>query len=172
MRKFLTFFVLGFLLLVVQAQNQNQNPYPIKYLANVVYIVDGDTLHAKDENGLKHKIRIANIDAPEMNQRDGKGSRENLLFLVDENVEVTTLYKDRYKREVSNIYYKNQDIALQQVRDGYAWIFPTYAKKYLTEDRLKIYYQAQEEAKMKKRGLWQNYEVIPPWVFRKNLKTI
>ncbi|QRN41220.1 MAG: thermonuclease [Neisseriaceae bacterium] len=172
MRKFLVSLMFGFLLLVIQAQPQNHKSYPIKYVANVAYIVDGDTLHVKDLNGLKHKIRVANIDAPEMNQADGERSRQNLLFLVNKNVEVIVLYMDRYRREVSNIYYKNQDIAFKQVKDGYAWIYPGYAKKYLSSYRLKTYYQAQENAKIKRLGLWRNYGAIPPWLFRKNSKAI
>ena len=39
----------------------------------------GDTVHIIDSDGRKHKIRMAYIDAPEINQAYGTQSRDNLI---------------------------------------------------------------------------------------------
>ena len=38
----------------------------------VVRVWDGDTLHLQDGSGYRHKIRLAGIDAPELEQAQGK----------------------------------------------------------------------------------------------------
>ena len=58
----------------------------------VVKVVDGDTITVQDVMGRKHRIRLAGIDAPEMNQPYGLHSKNNLMSLVDGEM-VTVQYK-------------------------------------------------------------------------------
>lgn len=170
MNKLLLCLVFGLLFIVAHAKI-NSTGYAYEYVAKVVYIVDGDTVYVQDKDGVQHKIRIANIDAPEKNQSYGNYSRENLLFLTNKNVVIKTRYHDHYGREVSDIYHQDNDIGLQQIKDGCAWMYPSYAKKYLPKNRLKTYYQAQKEAQITKTGLWKEKSAIPPWEFRRNFSS-
>ncbi|TDJ48625.1 MAG: hypothetical protein E2O44_07495 [Nitrospina sp.] len=58
----------------------------------VVKVADGDTITVQDDMGRKHRIRLAGIDAPEMNQPYGLHSKNNLMSLVDGEM-VTVQYK-------------------------------------------------------------------------------
>ena len=58
----------------------------------VVKVADGDTITVQDDMGRKHRIRLAGIDAPEMNQPYGLHSKNNLMSLVDGEM-VTVQYE-------------------------------------------------------------------------------
>ena len=47
----------------------------------VVKITDGDTVHVLDSANVRHKIRLASIDAPERKQAFGKKAKEHLSSL-------------------------------------------------------------------------------------------
>jgi endonuclease YncB( thermonuclease family) len=58
------------------------------------------------------------------------------------------------------------DISVNEimVRDGYAWWFKNYSKKYWFG---KLECEAQEF----KKGIWNENNNIPPWKFRKNKRS-
>ena len=65
----------------------------------------------------------------------------------------------------NNIYtYKNKDINLQQVKDGYAWVYKKYSNN-------QTYYKEETKAKESKKGLWIEKNAIAPWEFRKQKKS-
>ena len=87
----------------------------------VIRVVDGDTVYVLDEKKKQHNIRLAGIDAPERGQPYGKAATKYLKELITgKNVCVDWYKKDRYKRLVGVIHYKNQDINYQMVQKGYA----------------------------------------------------
>ncbi len=45
-------------------------------------VVDGDTLDVEHEDGTVNKIRLANIDAPELAQEGGQEAKDALESLV------------------------------------------------------------------------------------------
>ena len=139
-----------------------------EYLGEVAYVVDGDTLYVKDSWGNKHKIRIANIDAPEMKQAGGKNSRSSLLPLSKQQVTVLVISIDRYHREVAEIYWHGQDIGLKQIMTGQAWVYRHYAKINLPVERFNSYYLAEQNAHQMHLGLWRE-QAIPPWLYRRHL---
>ena len=100
------------------------------YTGRVSSVSDGDTLHVTDSDGLKHKIRLAYIDAPELQQAYGTRSHQNLKRAADgENVNVTVFELDRYGREVAQVRMDGEDLNLMQIRDGAAWHYNAYAAK-------------------------------------------
>lgn len=60
---------------------------------------------------------------------------------------------------------KTLDVGLAQVKSGMAWWYRKYAHKQSPEDRGR-YEFAEQEAKAKKVGLWQDKNPIPPWEYR------
>ena len=101
---------------------QKRNPTaPHTYRGKISKIHDGDTLHVIDEDGAKHKIRMAYIDAPEINQAYGTHSRDNLIDAADgKKVKVRVFETDRYQREVAQVSVGTTDLNLMQLRDGAA----------------------------------------------------
>ena len=89
------------------------NLFAKELLAEII-VIDGDTVRGKYANELI-KIRLAEIDAPELRQAFGLDSKNCLISLIQEsNNEVFFKFKekDRYDRHVGWIYSKNLDINL------------------------------------------------------------
>lgn len=127
----------------------------------VIHISDGDTVHILTHEKEKYKIRLNDIDAPENKQDFGNKSKENLKkYIYNKNVSVIYNNKDKYGRILGTIYLNNQDINLQQIKDGFAWVYRKYSKNH-------FYYKAEKEAQNTKKGLWQDKNPIAPWIYRK-----
>ncbi len=130
----------------------------------VVGISDGDTIKILTQDDKLYKIRLNDIDAPEKSQAFGNKSKENLSNYIFGRY-VTVEYKniDRYQRILGTVYYQGEDINIQQVKDGFAWVYKQYSNKI-------EYYKAEVEAKATKRGLWMDNNPIEPWNYRKKNK--
>lgn len=137
------------------------NSYAAMLSGKIIHISDGDTVHLLTPDKVTHKIRLNDIDAPESKQAFGNKSKENLKkYIYQKNVVVDYSSKDRYGRILGTIYLNNKDINLQQVKDGYAWVYRDYSKK-------SEYYKAEETARAMKLGLWTDKNPIEPKEFRK-----
>lgn len=136
------------------------------YTATVSKVADGDTLTVLDGNGNSHKIRLAYIDAPELKQAHGTHSRDALIQQIrGKTVQIVVTDTDRYKREVAQIFIGNHDVNLQQIQQGNAWHYREYAKKQTPHDFAR-YQTAEQFAKQKRLGLWQNHQALEPWTYR------
>ncbi len=141
---------------------------PHTYRGKIAKIHDGDTLHVIDEDGAKHKIRMAYIDAPEINQAYGTRSRDNLIDAADgKKMKVRVFETDRYQREVAQVSVGTTDLNLMQLRDGAAWHYDSYAKKQQSKTAYTDYAAAQKQAKQKRKGLWSGKNPQAPWDFRR-----
>ena len=133
----------------------------------VVGVADGDTVTVLDESRQQHKIRLMGIDAPEKKMPFGNRSKQSLSDMVfDRQVQVEYSKKDRYGRTVGKIIVGSVDANLEQVKAGMAWHYKQYQREQSFEDR-SAYAQAEEEARVFKRGLWSDSNPVPPWDYRK-----
>jgi endonuclease YncB( thermonuclease family) len=125
---------------------------------------DGDTV--KFTSGKEvHKIRLAYIDAPELDQLYGHDSKTSLMQLTrDKRVEATCHSKDRYGRRLCTLLVGSEDINAMQVRRGMAWAYLRYAPKGTTLKGI------QAEAMERKRGLWSDPHPEAPWDYRRSRK--
>ncbi|HEX4142983.1 MAG TPA: thermonuclease family protein [Pirellulales bacterium] len=127
----------------------------------VVRIADGDTITVLDANKVQHKIRLAEIDAPEKGQAFGTKSKERMSEKVgDKEVVVHWTKKDRYGRIVGDVLLGERRINLEMIQDGLAWHYKRYSKS-------RELAEAEEEARKAKKGLWVDKEPVPPWEYRK-----
>ncbi len=127
----------------------------------VVAISDGDTFTLIDENKVQHKIRLAEIDAPENSQPFGKASKKYLSELIfNKNVKIVYSGTDRYDRIIGKVYIGEIYVSEEMIRNGYAWHFTRYS------DSKKLSY-LEKEAQINKRGLWSVPGAIAPWEWRK-----
>jgi micrococcal nuclease len=121
------------------------NLFAKELLAEII-VIDGDTVRGKYANELI-KIRLAEIDAPELKQSDSK-----IFFKFKE--------KDRYDRHVGWIHSEDLDINLEMVKKGCAWVYDRYVKR-------KVLFKHQDNARENNIGLWKNSEPIAPWKWRR-----
>lgn len=132
----------------------------------VVGISDGDTLTILESSKTQHKIRLAQIDAPESSQDFGSVSKQSLSRMCygkEAQAKVETI--DRYQRSVAIVYCDGVEANLEQVKAGLAWVYRQYASDLR-------YFKAESEAKAAKVGLWSMSEPTPPWEHRKGKKSI
>ena len=156
MRKYLQIVFIFFLLYSYS--------HSLELVGKVVKVSDGDTVTILSPDKTQYKIRLNDIDAPEKKQAFGNKSKDNLAkYIAGKTVTVQYQKKDKYKRILGTIDYNNTDINLQQVKDGYAWVYKKYSKN-------KKYYQAEKIAMKNKKGLWIENNLIEPWNFRKHKK--
>lgn len=134
--------------------------FSLELIGKVVKVSDGDTVTVLTSDKTQHKIRLNDIDAPEKKQAFGNKSKDNLAkYIAGKTVTVQYQKKDKYKRILGTIYYNNTDINLQQVKDGYAWVYKKYSNN-------QNYYKAEKLARDKKVGLWADKSPVAPWEFR------
>lgn len=134
----------------------------------VVSVADGDTLTILDEARVQHKIRLAQIDAPETShgknkpgQPFGNDSKQSLAQLTFGKVVTASCGDtDRYGRSVCGISVDGIDVNREQVQRGMAWVYRRYAHD-------TTLYRAEDDAKREKRGLWRLEDAVPPWEWRK-----
>lgn len=136
-------------------------------LGRVVGVSDGDTVTVLDSRSQQYKIRLMGIDAPEKNQAFGNRSKQFLSSLVfNRRVQVEYNKRDRYGRAVGKIIVNGKDANLAQIEAGMAWHYKQYQKEQSADDRV-AYASAEEQARVGRRGLWQDNEPTPPWEYRK-----
>ena len=137
------------------------NLFAKELLAEII-VIDGDTVRGKYANELI-KIRLAEIDAPELKQAFGIASKNCLKRLIkqsDSKVFFKFKEKDRYDRHVGWIYSEDLDINLEMVKRGCAWVYDRYAER-------KVLFKHQNLAKENKLGLWKNANAVKPSDWRR-----
>ena len=125
-----------------------------------IQVIDGDTIRA-EADGKELKIRLVEIDAPEMNQPFGDKSKNFLnRLLYKKNVTLISQGEDRYGRILGEIYADEESANTLMIKSGFAWVYDRYAKD-------SSLYKYQDQARAKNLGLWQAKNPIAPWVWRK-----
>ena len=154
--------VLWFLLLLLPALSFATNGETID--GKVMRVKDGDTVVVSPAEGGEFFVcRLYGIDAPESKQAYGEESTKALKQLIlGQQVQVRTKGRDQYGRKICFIRKGDLDVNVEMVRQGHAWAF----RKYLTGAYTPTYIAAEDEAKEKRRGLWQQANPTPPWDYR------
>jgi endonuclease YncB( thermonuclease family) len=153
------------------------DPVPMAPITGrVIAVSDGDTIKVLDVQNKTHKIRLAGIDAPERDQPFGNASRKHLMGMIaGEQVRVEALKHDRYGRVLGKVWVQPGDCPRcgktlnanhAQIVDGMAWWYRYYAEDQSEEDRGR-YESAEQEAKLRKWGLWVDAEPVAPWDWRR-----
>ncbi|BDB64115.1 hypothetical protein T36_2021 [Helicobacter cinaedi] len=127
--------------------------------AKVLKIYDGDTA-TLSHNGNTLKVRLYGIDAPELKQKFGAESRNNLKKLcpIQSSIQLQIKDKDKYGRIVGILKCNNQDANAMQVSQGYAWAYKEYSLAYI---------HLELKAKLESKGLWSEENPIKPSLYRK-----
>ncbi len=128
----------------------------------VVSVHDGDTLTVLVERH-QVKVRLTDIDAPELKQPFGTRSRQSLAELCfGKEASLDVRGQDRYRRTLATVTCAGTDANAEQVRRGYAWTYTRFARA----DSPLI--AIESEARRAHRGLWSERSPVAPWDWRRN----
>ncbi len=126
----------------------------------VVRVHDGDTLTVL-VGRQQVRVRLVEIDAPELHQAFGRRSRDSLAGMcAGHEAHVVDEGHDRYHRTLGRVTCGSFDANAEQVRRGMAWVYVHYARKNSP------LYLLQSEARTAGRGLWNDAHPMPPWQWR------
>jgi micrococcal nuclease len=130
----------------------------------VVAVKDGDTIVVLSEK-TPIKIRLHEIDCPELGQDFGRKAKEFTSELCfEKNVKVIVKGKDYFGRTLAEIILPDKkNLNHELVKKGLAWHF----KKYSKDKTLAVF---ELNARKTRAGLWSLSNPIPPWEFRKTKK--
>ena len=121
-------------------------------------VIDGDSIVLYGR-----QIRLYGIDAPELKQecqtislqpwRCGSAARDELNRLIGSaKITCKVIYRDNYRRSISQCFANGQDIGEAMVRNGYAVAYQRYSGRYI---------DAETEARSNRRGIWAGVSEYP-----------
>ena len=125
--------------------------------AVVVYVVDGDTFDVERSSGSTERVRLPQVDAPEMDECGYTASSAALDELIgDATVQLLRTEsgpdRDGHGRLLRAARVAGEDVGRLLVRDGFARREPQYADE--DPHLAQIYGQAEQRAREEGTGLW------------------
>ena len=113
---------------IVFAPTQEKPAWEYKYRAEVVRVVDGDTVDATVDLGFNLKLsarfRLLGINAPEKNTKEGKESLARLAVLLPVGssvvVQTTKDKKEKFGRYLGTFLLNGKSVNQQLVDEGFA----------------------------------------------------
>lgn len=151
--------------------------------AGAIMTLANDTLHCKvatvhDGDSMRiqcpgkrgtERLRMSQIDAPELEQAYGHQARDQLRRLCPRNAAVTIRDPDRdqYGRLLGNVYCEGKSVNEEMVGSGAAWVYGRHVNE---RDRNKLY-RLQDQARQQQRGLWADSQAQAPWQWRYHNQT-
>jgi endonuclease YncB( thermonuclease family) len=128
----------------------------------VVSVADGDSLVIADKDAKRHRVRLAEIDAPERKQPFGAEARKSLAGIcLRKPVTVEVSETDSHKRAIGKVKCGEVDANAEQVRRGMAWVT---ARNSMPNSPLP---EMEANARLRGLGLWAGDKPEPPWEWRK-----
>lgn len=133
------------------------------HAAQVIEVHSGDTLTLK-EQGKELKFRLANIDAPELDQPFGNSSRTSLEELcLGKEVSYEPQGGSAKDLPRAMVTCGELDASRTQLRRGMAWVMP--------DAKIDAGFAAiQDFVWRDKIGLWTDSDPVPPWEWAERKK--
>ncbi|MBU0665430.1 MAG: thermonuclease family protein [Proteobacteria bacterium] len=136
------------------------------FSASVVKIIDGDTIEVK-HLGKKLRVRLWGIDTPEWQQQFSHKAREFTRHHVQgRQVELQPKAWDKYGRLVAMVEVGGRSLNEDLLMEGLAWVHIYYCKEPICRE----WRQLEKEARLARRGLWQDNNPVPPWKWKQSHK--
>ncbi|MDH4091353.1 MAG: thermonuclease family protein [Cyclobacteriaceae bacterium] len=127
----------------------------------VVKVIDGNTFQVKGEDKQMHKILLMGIDSPELEQEFGREAKKFLEKLIlGKTVTLDFKGTDRFGNPLVDVRIDGtKDPRIELLKEGLAWTTENNPPANLEQYR--------SSAQLRNKGLWQQRNPIPPWIFRK-----
>lgn len=122
-------------------------PPPSSVAANVLVVLDGDSLRAEID-GSEVEIRLAGVNAPERAECHADRSRTALQELAGAVVSVATTGTDRYGRRVAAVWADSGFVNGHLVAEGHALAMTD------ASDWFELLSRAERSARDSDRGMW------------------
>lgn len=123
---------------------------------------DGDTFDCQTE-AETFTVRLAAVDAPELDQAFGGAARGVLQSLTPDGTQVSCYKTDKYGRRVCRVYTPYMaDVQAEMLAQGLAWYLRSYAYEQ-TSDEITRYTNLQVMAQSQRIGLWSQSNPQAPW---------
>jgi len=133
-------------------------PAQADFTGRVAGVVEGDLLDVHQGSQVR-RIRLAEIDAPELGQNYGALSRQHLLNLTRRKaVHIQEVGMDLRGYTLARASLDGLDLGQAQIAAGLAW----RSEQSTDAD----YLQSEFEAKKAHRGLWRDLNPVPPWKWK------
>ncbi len=92
------------------------------FKAHVVSVTDGDTITVLKDDKVQVKIRLNQIDAPEIGQPFGQAAKKALSRLAfGKVVDIEASGLDKYGRTIGTVIVDGEIANYTMVKTGYAW---------------------------------------------------
>ena len=136
----------------------------IRY-GTVERVVDGDTIVFKAGDAKTQRVRLADIDTPELDQPWGGEAKAALKgWAENRRAQIRIVDTDRYGRLVATLWIDGKNINRRLVANGHAWVYRRYLR-----DRALL--SLEENAKANGLGLWSSEDVVEPRVWRQQRRS-
>lgn len=136
-------------------------------IGTATHIYDGDTFVLQADNQY-HRIRLASIDAPELNQPYGLEAKRALSkLLYNKPIIAQVIETDIYGRKVAIVYAENKNASYYMLEHGAAWHYGYFN---IFSEEFGQYQKLEQNARKNRIGLWQQSNPTPPWLWRKRYK--
>lgn len=138
----------------------------------VTRVIDGDTIRVIFL-GTKTTVRLVGIDAPEVSHAKNQPGQPfseaaaNYLagLVLNKAVEIISYGPDRYGRTLAEVVVDNRNINIEMLKAGYAEVCRGDSLVGILDT--KAYWEAEEEARAAKRGMWSQGNYMSPMKWRK-----
>ncbi len=124
-------------------------------------VVDGDTIVFQRIGAKTLRVRLADIDTPELDQPWGEEAKAALkVWAENRRAEIRIVDTDRYGRSVAILWIDGKNINRRLVAEGHAWVYRRYLR-----DRALLRLEAS--AKASGIGLWSGKDAVEPRIWRR-----
>ena len=130
-------------------------------------VYDGDTILLMARNGSAIKVRLADIDAPEIDEPFGYAAKDYLTEIIKncQFISIQSKDIDKYGRTIATVTACGHNVNQEMVKMGLAWVY----KRYNTDPLLPA---LEAEAKASRRGLLADPAPVYPEIWRHSKKTV
>lgn len=156
MRRLLALLVLALVSVALAASAQPAREGSFTLRGAVIYVVDGDTLRVRLDDGRREDVRLIGIDTPERGAcLAGRATGHARRLADDERVvlrgDPTQDTRDRYGRLLAYAWVHGRDVGFQQVSSGLARVY-VYDRPF---QRLGAYRRAERVGRALARNVWR-----------------
>lgn len=146
--------------------------YQYAMQGRVVHVADGDTITVRPAGESQRRVRLANIDSPEIGdgaakpgQPHAQAARQALERIVaGAEVDLQCYEQDQYGRDICDVVLGENDTANRRmVASGFAWANQQGQGKYLRDVFIR---ELESDARRQHLGLWADSGAVRPWVWR------
>lgn len=129
----------------------------------IVAVNDGDTLTIESEAHSQSSVRLLAADAPARAQDFGERATANLSAMAFHRLAQADCPKlGRDGTPLCRVVVEGQDLGLEQIRAGMAWWYRPDGSQQSPDERAE-YERAEFQAKLRRYGLWNSKNPVPPW---------